>query len=53
MRTAVEELDTLEMPYQRGMLVMVKGDPPFVHVNPGGDFGFYVTDADGVGWIRR
>lgn len=49
-----EELDTLRMPYERGMLVMVKGDPPFVHVLPGaGDFGFYAADAEGIAWIRR
>jgi predicted deacylase len=49
-----EQLDVLRMPYEMGMLVMVKGDPPFVHVNPGaGDFGSYVADAEGVTWLRR
>jgi hypothetical protein len=49
-----EELDVLTMPYEQGMLVMVKGDPPFVQVNPGGgDFGFYMADYSGVTWIRR
>ncbi|UCH25194.1 MAG: succinylglutamate desuccinylase/aspartoacylase family protein [Trueperaceae bacterium] len=49
-----EQLDVLRMPYERGMLVMVKGDLPFVHVNPGaGDFGSYVADAEGMVWIRR
>jgi hypothetical protein len=49
-----EELDILRMPYEEGMLVMAKGDPPFVHVNPGGgDFGFYMADYVGVQWIRR
>lgn len=49
-----EELDTLRMPYDEGMLVMVKGEKPFVQVNPGsGDFGFYVADYTGVEWIRH
>jgi hypothetical protein len=49
-----EELDVLTMPYEEGMLVMVKGDPPFVQVNPGaGDFGFYMADYVGVQWIER
>jgi hypothetical protein len=49
-----EELDVLRMPYEEGMLVMVKGDPPFVQVNPGaGDFGCYVADVNGANWITR
>lgn len=49
-----EELGTLTMPYERGLLVMVRGDPPFVHTQPGGgDFGAYVADANRVEWIRR
>lgn len=49
-----EELDVLRMPYEEGMLVMVKGERPFVQVNPGaGDFGGYVGDYTGVQWIER
>jgi predicted deacylase len=49
-----EELGTMTMPYERGLLVMVRGDPPFVHTQPGGgDFGSYVADAEGATWIRR
>jgi predicted deacylase len=49
-----EELDVLRMPYEEGMLVMVKGEKPFVQVNPGaGDFGSYVADYTGVEWIEH
>jgi len=49
-----EELDVLKMPYDEGMLVMVKGDRPFVQVNPGaGDFGCYVADFEDASWITR